>query len=240
MNITDVVDNLRAANEYQTYLNRFYDVQGYLQPVEGYALLQLAANGPRTGAIVEIGSYMGLSTCWLSAGSKGAGREKVTAIDHFGGSPEQQEGGSVQCDTVVKEGTTYRRFQEHLRAQGLWEHVEAIVATSQEAVKSWAGRIRLLFIDGDHTWDGIGSDFARWSPFVVQGGIIAFHDVGNAQDVTRFYEELIESGQGYTHLFQAGALGVARKDVSTSSGAEEPCLSALRSSIDTNELLSLR
>lgn len=33
-----------------------------------------------------------------------------------------------------------------------------------------------LFIDGDHTYDGVEKDWKMYSPFVKKGGIIAFHD----------------------------------------------------------------
>lgn len=34
-----------------------------------------------------------------------------------------------------------------------------------------------LFIDGDHSFIGVLNDFARYSPLVNRGGIIAFHDI---------------------------------------------------------------
>jgi predicted O-methyltransferase YrrM len=37
--------------------------------------------------------------------------------------------------------------------------------------------IDLLFIDGDHSYDGAKKDFQLYSPFVREGGLIAFHDI---------------------------------------------------------------
>lgn len=34
-----------------------------------------------------------------------------------------------------------------------------------------------LFIDGDHTYEGVGLDFSMYKEFVRPGGIIAFHDI---------------------------------------------------------------
>ena len=34
-----------------------------------------------------------------------------------------------------------------------------------------------LFIDGDHTYEGVKKDFELFSPFVKKGGFVAFHDV---------------------------------------------------------------
>ena len=37
--------------------------------------------------------------------------------------------------------------------------------------------VDVLFIDGDHTFDGVSGDFRMYSPLVVPGGIVAFHDI---------------------------------------------------------------
>jgi predicted O-methyltransferase YrrM len=37
--------------------------------------------------------------------------------------------------------------------------------------------IDYLFIDGDHTYEGVKMDFEMYSPLVRKGGLIAFHDV---------------------------------------------------------------
>jgi predicted O-methyltransferase YrrM len=38
-------------------------------------------------------------------------------------------------------------------------------------------RLDLLFIDGDHRYEGVRRDFLEYSPLVREGGLIAFHDV---------------------------------------------------------------
>ena len=38
-------------------------------------------------------------------------------------------------------------------------------------------KLDLLFIDGDHTYEGVKKDFEMYSPLVKTGGIIAFHDI---------------------------------------------------------------
>ena len=56
-------------------------------------------------------------------------------------------------------------------------------------------KLDLLFIDGDHTYKGVRSDFEMYSPFVRPGGIIAFHDIVAGQEqlvgeVRRFWTEV--------------------------------------------------
>jgi cephalosporin hydroxylase len=38
-------------------------------------------------------------------------------------------------------------------------------------------KVDFLFIDGDHTYNGVKQDFEMYSPLVKEGGIIAFHDI---------------------------------------------------------------
>ncbi len=37
--------------------------------------------------------------------------------------------------------------------------------------------IDVLFIDGDHAYDGVKSDFETYWPLVAEGGLVAFHDI---------------------------------------------------------------
>jgi cephalosporin hydroxylase len=63
--------------------------------------------------------------------------------------------------------------------------------------------IDVLFIDGDHTYEGVKADYEAYAPLVRSGGLIAFHDIiedhqtrygrssgGWAGDVPRFWREV--------------------------------------------------
>lgn len=55
-------------------------------------------------------------------------------------------------------------------------------------------KLDLLFIDGDHTWEGVSSDYRLYSAFVRPGGVIAFHDINPGLEafgvaVSRFWKE---------------------------------------------------
>jgi len=56
-------------------------------------------------------------------------------------------------------------------------------------------RLDFLFIDGDHTYEGVKQDFEKYSPHVKEGGIIAFHDIVDRPEhseieVNRFWTEI--------------------------------------------------
>ena len=51
-------------------------------------------------------------------------------------------------------------------------------STKDELVEVLAGRkVDFLFIDGDHTYEGVKQDYELYSPLVKKGGWIGFHDI---------------------------------------------------------------
>ncbi len=50
-------------------------------------------------------------------------------------------------------------------------------ATADQAVKFLGGPIDFLFIDADHDYPSVSTDFKVWSPHVRSGGLIGFHDI---------------------------------------------------------------
>ena len=83
--IPGLPNTLSAIADFLECQQRFAGVEGFLADLEGYTLMQLAAGGPGLGAIVEIGRFLGRSTAFLAAGSKGAGRGKSRCRRSFSG-----------------------------------------------------------------------------------------------------------------------------------------------------------
>lgn len=208
-----LLETLSTVADFLKWQHRFAGIEGFLTDLEGYTLLQLAAHGGGLGAIVEIGSFLGRSTAFLATGSKLVGRERVVAVDHFRGSPEHQAGQAYAHEVLARDGTTFHQFQANVRSLGLEDYVVPMVAESAEAAKQWQGPIRLLFIDGDHSYEASRQDFELWSPFVAPHGVICFHDIPGWPGVTKFYEELIASNTGYRQIGAAQSLRVVTRIV---------------------------
>lgn len=56
-------------------------------------------------------------------------------------------------------------------------------------------KLDFLFIDGDHTYDGVKRDFELYKSLVRKGGIIAFHDIAphppkTKCEVSKFWNEI--------------------------------------------------
>ncbi|MBF0124112.1 MAG: class I SAM-dependent methyltransferase [Magnetococcales bacterium] len=186
--------------EKQWLLQRLSTVYGYLLPAEGYVLYRWAKEGPGTGIVVEIGSFMGLSTCWLAAGSQVAQRGKVVACDSF-------------CGLDQEHGSTLPQFQDNVKQMGLHALVETRVGTSAAIVRGWAAeqKIRLLFIDADHSYNASRSDLMAWFEYVEPGGIIAFHDINTLYGCSRLYGDLLHYNPAIEEVAAADSLRLVRK-----------------------------
>lgn len=157
---------------------------GWMDPEEADTL-QILANSISNGAIVEIGSWKGLSTIKLGSGTKSGYNQTVYAIDTFTGSPEHKE----------KYGTieTYTEFMENIKDAYLDDVIVPIRKTSEEAFKEFEREVGMLFIDGDHSYEMVKKDYDMWSTLLVSGGVLAFHD-NNWEGPARVIEEVRNNG----------------------------------------------
>ncbi len=148
------------------------DVEGYLTRREMEFLALLAAFPTTKGEILEIGSYKGKSTISLAKGAALTEKPDVTAVDPLT-SPS-----STDPDLEGKE-SCLDDFQNNLKKAGVDRYIYVYQKHSAELAKEWNEKIRLLWIDGDHTYPGTKMDFDMFSPFLSDGAIIAFHDTLN-------------------------------------------------------------
>lgn len=116
--------------------------------------------------IVEIGSFQGRSTVGLAKGSKSGNNNTVYAIDTW---PNKRVSGTQ--DVIISKES----FMNNLKISEVNDIVTPIHSSSNKALVNWDKKIGMLFIDGDHSYNGVKSDI-RWCDFVIPGGIIAFHD----------------------------------------------------------------
>lgn len=79
-------------------------------------------------------------------------------------------------------------------------------ASVKEQIYKKYKKLDLLFLDGDHTYEGVKKDYENFSPLVKSGGIIAFHDIVDSQYhrnancfVSKFWNS-VKSGKTYKEL----------------------------------------
>ncbi|TSC59342.1 MAG: hypothetical protein Greene041662_562 [Candidatus Peregrinibacteria bacterium Greene0416_62] len=139
-------------------------IPGWLTQKESSLLYHLAKRCTGNGVIVEIGSWKGKSTVCLAQGSRDGAGVQVHAIDPFTGSSEH---GDV---------FTFPEFQRNIAHSGIASLVTPHQKISKEAALGWTKPIELLWIDGAHEEEFVRLDYTLWSPHLVPGGVIAFHD----------------------------------------------------------------
>lgn len=167
----------------------FLRARGFMPEDEGLALHAAAAEAARLGPLVEIGSYCGRTTILLADAARRAGTHVVT-IDHHRGSEEHQPGWAYHepdlVDPVVERIDTLPTFRRVIAASGLEHHVLAVVGRAEDVGRYWREPVGLVFLDGSHTDESAQHDYGTWGPLVVDGGLLAIHDV---------FEDPAEGGQ---------------------------------------------
>ncbi|WP_263792004.1 class I SAM-dependent methyltransferase [Salinibacter sp.] len=110
---------------------------------------------------VEIGVYEGVNTRVIAESIRKDG--VLYAIDPFftGALPISW------CEIIAR---------HNVRRSDAAEKVQFVKALSWKACEELDGTFDFVFVDGDHSLDGIKRDWTDWSRRVQLGGIIALHD----------------------------------------------------------------
>jgi predicted O-methyltransferase YrrM len=161
---------------------------GFLGESEARFLGLLAACVPARGVIVEIGSFKGKSTVMLASIAAHYGLGPIIAID--------PHTAPAATDAKIAPGSsTFEEFVSALRSAQIEKEVEIHRAYSRDAAKGWSRPIRLLWIDGDHTFEGTREDFELFSPYLSNGAVVAMHDALHAYEgpIRVFVEKILRS-----------------------------------------------
>ena len=166
-----------------------------LQIDEAALLFRLARDLER-GPIAEIGRFKGGSTMVFA-----------TAL------PDGIELWSYDFHVALRPDMPGPELDAELRAAleryGLEGKVHLLVADSRTADPP-PGELQLLFIDGDHSYEGAKADFDRWGAFVAPGGHVLFHDAVDTGGYGNVYPGVArvagEIGAGWVRQPGAGSI----------------------------------
>jgi predicted O-methyltransferase YrrM len=136
------------------FLRKSKDIPGEfirLDPWEGELLFMLAARAKL--GILEIGRYNGGSVFLLACAN-----------------------AAVPIHSIDNQPQDDARLQQLLDRASVGQNVDLIVGDSQNARYPQVGPIDLLFVDGDHSYEGVTADLRNWYDLVSVGGHIVLHD----------------------------------------------------------------
>lgn len=160
------------------------EVEGWLSLDEASLLYELASS-VTVGCIVEVGSYRGRSTVALGLGSMSGAKSPVYAID-----PHEEfvgPGGGIF-------GPQDRSlFYENMLSTSCYQIVRLINLSSEVVTPGWNKPVELLWIDGDHSYEGVKRDFEYWLPHLTKEAYIVFDDTRNPNSGPgRLVNEILE------------------------------------------------
>jgi cephalosporin hydroxylase len=175
-------------------ISRVFKYSGaFLQPIQvEEELVKLVEDVTRLrpATVLEIGTSMGGTLyLWTRLAQPDA---LIISVDLPGG---KFGGGYSPLRTPLYQRFARERQQLHLlRASS---HDESTMA---EVKRLLGGRsVDFLFIDGDHTYEGVKQDWEMYSPLVRPGGLVAFHDIAGNYDTTQVKRLWDGIKTGYVH-----------------------------------------
>ncbi len=162
------------------------------------ALLYRLARDATDGPFVEIGRFKGGSTFVFASAL-----------------PRDVELWSYDLHVALREDMPGEQLDAELRGAlaryGLEHKVHLIVADSRK-VEPPSDAIEVLFVDGDHSYEGARADFDRWSAFVRPRGHVLLHDAVDSGGYGNVYPGVaravaeIEREPGWERLPDAGSI----------------------------------
>lgn len=137
-------------------------IEGWMLPIE---IDWLCRNAAQFKSIVEVGSWKGRSTAALLNATTGT----VFAVDHFQGTPSELNAKHAEAKTVDI-------FGQFLDNVGRYPNLQVLKMSSEEAATRFPdGSAEMVFLDADHTEEGLTVDLETWLPKCSK--LLCGHDV---------------------------------------------------------------
>lgn len=130
---------------------------------------RMATELPTGGSAVEVGVYRGRSLLFLASRIRRLGKMVLLhGVDMWDGSDEASHRPDQACyDACVADA----------KRLGLGFMLRFAIMSSAKAAEFMSDRsLDLVFIDAQHTYEGVRDDIALWTPKVRAGGVLAGHD----------------------------------------------------------------
>ena len=178
-------------------------IPGMVTEESGKMLFSLCYTQQLEGDVVEIGSWQGYSTSFLATAVSESGNGRLYAIDHFRGNVGKE---SYYVAAKSDLSDLPQKFRENMRRLGLAQTVRLLAMSNEEAaerLRSEGARIRFLFVDGDHSREGVQRDMDLFLPFLMKGSIVVFDDCSpSAPGVIEVIDDLLRRkvlGKAFTY-----------------------------------------
>lgn len=169
-------------------------IEEFLSGTEGMTsfeeakLLYELAREVRSGCIVEVGAYRGRTAVALGRGSLDGHRVPVFTIE-----PHETFTGVLGGRFGPADAGA---FHKAMLETGCYHVVRLVNLSSEQVVQGWRLPVALLWIDGDHRYEGVRRDFESWRPYLMEGATVVFDDASDPSiGPYRLIGEILASGK---------------------------------------------
>ena len=208
------------------------NIPGWCPDDELFALYLLAMSTSRLeGDFLEVGAFCGKSTSALGFAARKI-NSRVYSVDLFPNKEDwfQEEDGTYNFRVVVGDNSyslrEYRFWEKPFREivlpiyekngnslidfmrrnmekMNLDDVITTIKGTTKEFSYNFDGKLKFVFLDGDHSYEGVKEDIYYIEPYLTQGAIIAFDDAfANYSGSDEAIQELIINSNKYEFCHQ--------------------------------------
>ena len=149
-------------------------IPGMISPKSGQFLYTMCYMQQLKGDVVEIGSWQGRSTSFLARAVSNSLNGTFYAVDHFKGNVGKENFYVVNEKDL---SDLENNFLSNMERVGLSDSVRLLNMPNEQAEQEIGDiNIRFLFIDGDHTKNGVEKDIELFFPKLMPGSIVVFDD----------------------------------------------------------------
>lgn len=93
----------------------------------------------------------------------------------------RQWGGRLTCVDVWDNDTRLQQCADNFVAHRVAPDIAMIRANSHD-VPNWTQMLDFVYVDADHSYEGVRADLEYWWPFLVTGGVICGDDYGREEN----------------------------------------------------------
>jgi len=156
------------------YVGKALEIEGWMSPEELFWLRDAATKHP---VVIEIGSWKGRSTHALAEGCG-----SLFFVEHFEGSPTDTwnswyEELFVPDGKAAVRNALLRNLDEFIKSgKAFLIEAKSVEAAAFLRPVFMHRQPDMIFVDGDHTYEGFAADLKAWSPYFVKPGLFCGHD----------------------------------------------------------------
>jgi hypothetical protein len=147
-------------------------IDGWLSRDAAVLLYDLARQVTE-GCIVEVGSYRGRSTVVLALGAAAGHSPRVYAVE-----PHEPFIGVLGGEFGPQDKAAFLR---NMLRTGAYRQVRLLNISSEVLAPGWTQPVALLWLDGDHAYEGVRRDFDAWEPHLLPDCDVVLDDADDPE-----------------------------------------------------------